>query len=181
MQSFKRVEVVDAKWITRQKLIAAKQMGEYPFELGEAARYLHLPPSKLRIHMQEGSLNGRELPVCYQSNRQFYFLRKDLDAYLGVETPTLATASRPIKQIIQFLDELPITPKQRASLLGVTVDALTKIRDNRQGNSRTAHLSDCKALMDSWPVVGQQILTRWAAGDDLLQVVRETIHLPFGQ
>ena len=126
-------------------------------------------------------VNGRELPVCYQSNRQFYFLRKDLDAYLGVEAPTLATASRPIKQIVQFLDELPLTPKQRARLLGVWADTLEKIRDNRQSDSRTAYLSDCKALMDSWPTVGKHILSRWAAGDDLLQVVREAIHLPFGQ
>ena len=133
-------------------------------------------------------VNGRELPVCYQSNRQFYFLRKDLDAYLGVEAPTLATASRPIKQIVQFLDELPLTSKQRARLLGVRADTLEKIRDNRQSGSRTAYLSDCtaylsdcKVLMDSWPTVGKHILSRWAAGDDLLQVVREAIHLPFGQ
>lgn len=179
---FKQVAVVESKWITRQKLTAISHPGEYPFELAEAARYLRLPPSRLRIYLVEGNMNGKPLPLCYQSGRHFYFLRQDLDAFLGLETPTLATADRPIKQLVQFLDELPLTNRQRAQLLGVRAATLQRLRDNRQGSSRTARFSDCKALMEHWPHCGEQILARWAAGEDLLQVVREEANFPaFGR
>ena len=72
---FKRLSVVESKWIIRQKLIAISHPGEYPFELAEAAMYLRLPPSRLRIHLAEGTMNGKELPVCYQATRHFYCKR----------------------------------------------------------------------------------------------------------
>jgi len=174
---FKQVVVVEIRWLTRQKRIAASSPGEYPFELAEAAMYLKLRPSRLRAYMVDGIMNGKELPICYQAGRHFYFLRKDLDAFLGVSTPTLATPSRPIKQIIAFLDGLPLTNPQRARLLGVRSDTLQKLRDNRQSGSRTAHLSACKTLMERWSSIGESILARWTAGEDLLQVVREEADL----
>ena len=172
---FKRVAIVETKWTIRQKRIASSSPGEYPFELAEAARYLRLQPSLLRVHMANGAMNGKALPICYQAGRHFYFLRKDLDAFLGVSTPTLATPSRPIKQIIAFLDGLPLTNPQRARLLGVRADTLQKLRDNRQSGSRTAHLSACKTLMEGWPSIGESILARWTAGKDLLQIVQEEV------
>ncbi len=179
---FKQVAVVEIRWLTRQKRIASSSPGEYPFELAEAAMYLKRRPSRLRAYMVDGIMNGKELPICYQAGRHFYFLRKDLDAFLGVSTPTLATPSRPIKQLITFLDGLPLSNPQRARLLGVRADTLQKLRDNRQSGSRTAHLSACKALMDRWPNIAEPILARWAAGEDLLQVVREEADLPsFGR
>ena len=30
--------------------------------------------------MVDGTLNGKELPICYQAGRHFHFLRKYLDA-----------------------------------------------------------------------------------------------------
>lgn len=144
-----------------------------PFGHTEAARYLRLQPSLLRVHMASGVMSGKALAICYQAGRHFYFLRKDLDTFLGVNTPTLATPSRPTKQIIAFLDGLPLTNPQRARLLGGRADTLQKLRDNRQSGSRTAHLSACKTLMERWSSIGEPILARWAAGEDLLQVVRE--------
>ena len=170
---FKRLSVVESKWIIRQKLIAISHPGEYPFELAAAALYLRLPPSRLRIHLAEGTMNGKELPICYKATRHFYFLRKDLDTFMGVSTPTLATADRPVTQIVQFLDGLPLTNRQRGLLLGVSAETFRRLKGNRQSSSRIARFSDCKELMARWPDIGEQVLARWAAGDDLLQVVRE--------
>jgi len=165
---FKQVAVVESKWITRQKLTAISHPGEYPFELAEAARYLRLPPSRLRIYLVEGNMNGKPLPLCYQSGRHFYFLRQDLDAFLGLETPTLATADRPIKQLVQFLDELPLTNRQRAQLLGVRAATLQRLRDNRLGRRRrsAAGGQGRGQLSRLWPIKQSQsmTLTKWCLG-----------------
>ena len=139
-------------------------------------------PIQGRLHKTKGCLIANFATVPYQATRHFYFLRKDLDAFLGLSTPTLATADRPVTQIVQFLDGLPLTNRQRGLLLGVSAETFRRLKANRQSSSRIARFSDCKELMARWPDIGEQVLTRWAAGDDLLQVVREEADFhSFGQ